>query len=112
MNAVHSPELFQLARSLYRRGLNDEEVSFQLREKGAAESILDEIITEVKNFRLTRRRKSGFLCCGIGVFLLVAGCMLTILLYSSGGNIRLAMYGLTTLGVGFAIKGLIDLLGW
>ncbi|MFN8289500.1 MAG: hypothetical protein U0U70_04540 [Chitinophagaceae bacterium] len=112
MDTVHSPELFQLAHSLYRRGFNDEEVSLQLREKGAAETILHDIISQVKNIRLTKRRKSGFLCCGIGVFLLVAGCMLTILLYNSGGDIKLAMYGLTTLGVGFAIKGLIDLLGW
>jgi hypothetical protein len=38
--------------------------------------------------------------------------MLTLMLYNSGGNIRLVMYGLTSIGVGFAIKGLIDLLGW
>lgn len=112
MEAIQSNELFQLANSLYRRGCNDEEVTVQLREKGAAEAILHDIITTVKKLRLAKRRNRGFICCGIGIFLLVGGCMLTIALYNTGGNIRLAMYGLTTLGVAFTIKGMTALLGW
>ncbi len=112
MNTGLPGELVQLASSLYRRGCNDEEVTLQLREKGAAETMLDEIISQVKSIRISKRRSTGFICCGIGVVLLVVGCMLTLMLYNSGGNIRLVMYGLTSIGVGFAIKGLIDLLGW
>ena len=39
-------------------------------------------------------------------------CLLTFFLYNNGGDIRFVMYGLTTIGVGFTIKGMIDLLGW
>lgn len=112
MDAIHSSELFQLAHSLYSRGCNDEEVTVQLREKGAAETLLHDIIEQVKKFRLSKRRSTGFACCGIGILLLVVGCMLTFFLYNNGGNIRFAMYGLTSLGVVFTIKGMIDLLGW
>lgn len=112
MDTVQTPELFQLANSLYRRGFNDEEVSLELRQKGAAENVLRDIIQQVKNFRFTKRRKSGFFCCSAGIILLVAGCMLTLFLFNNGGNIKLVMYGLTSLGVAFTIKGMIDLLGW
>lgn len=105
-------ELFQLASSLYRKGLTDEEVSLQLSLTGAGENARQQIIRQVKQVRLAKKRSSGFFCCGIGIFLLVAGCMLTLFLYNSGGNIRFAMYGLTSIGLGFTIKGLIDLLGW
>lgn len=112
MSTIQSIELIQLANSLYKRGFNDTEVSVQLREKGAAESILYDIIQQVKKLRLSRKRKSGFICCGIGVFLLVFGCLFSLFLYQNGGNIRLAMYGLTSLGVIFTLKGLADLMGW
>lgn len=105
-------ELFRLARSLYRKGYTDDEVSLQLSQTGAGENTRQEIIRQVKQVRLAKKRSTGFFCCGIGVFLLVAGCILTLFLYNSGGNIRFAMYGLTSIGLGFTIKGLVDLLGW
>lgn len=112
MNLNPGTELADLAYSLYRRGCNDEEVKMELQQKGAAAGLLQEIITQVKQLRSARRRSTGFFCCGLGVFLLVAGCMLTFFLYNNGGDIRMVMYGLTTIGVGFTIKGMIDLLGW
>lgn len=112
MNAILSDEISRLADQLFRRGFNEEEVSLELRQKGVTENRLSDIIRAVKNLRQLKRRRIGFFCCGTGVFLLVVGCMLTLLLYSSGQNIRLVMYGLTTIGVGFTIKGMVDLLGW
>ena len=112
MNAVLYNEWLQLANALHRRGFNQEEISSQLKEKGTPDNLLQEIIEKVKSIRLLRKRKSGFVCCGIGVTLLVVGCMLTLFLVSSGGNIRFAMYGLTTIGVMFTLKGMVDLMGW
>jgi hypothetical protein len=109
---LHQAEWIQMARSLYRKGFNDEEVSVQLREKGIAETMLQEIIRQVKKLRSSKKKKAGFIFCGIGIFFLIAGCMFTLLLYNSGANIRPAMYGLTGLGLVFTIKGMIDLLGW
>jgi len=107
-----NPEWVQIANSLYQRGHSDEEVLLQLREKGAVESLLDDIIRHVKSIRIARKRSTGFLCCGIGVFLLVVGCLFTLMLFNNGGNIRLVMYGVTSIGVAFTLKGMIDLLGW
>lgn len=100
------------AHSLLKRGFSTAEIFSALREKGAPELQVQEIIDKVKDLHFTRKRKSGFLCCGVGVFLLVFGCLLTIFLYQSGSGIKFAMYGLTAIGVGFTLKGLVDLIGW
>ncbi|MBL7744537.1 MAG: hypothetical protein JNN00_13790 [Chitinophagaceae bacterium] len=112
MNYVENNDLLNLAHSLQKSGLNYDEISLQLREKGAPETLLQEIIEKVKSVRFLRKRKTGFLCCGVGVALLIIGCMITLLLYSSGSDIKFAMYGLTTIGVVFTFKGLIDIMGW
>ena len=105
MNQSFPADLAREAHSLFRRGFNEEEVSLELRQKGAAENLLQDLINHVKQIRTNKRRKTG-------IFLLVFGCMLTFFLYNNGGDIRFVMYGLTTIGVGFTIKGMIDLLGW
>ncbi|MBL7740008.1 MAG: hypothetical protein JNK14_12385 [Chitinophagaceae bacterium] len=112
MNPADHNDLLTLAHNLHKSGHNYDEITLQLREKGATETLLQEIIEKVKAFRFLKKRKNGFLCCGIGVALLIIGCMLTLLLYSNGSDIRFVMYGLTTIGVVFTFKGLIDLMGW
>ncbi len=112
MNTSTANDFLHLASSLHKEGLDYDQITFQLREKGAPESALQEVIQQLKNIRLLKKRNVGFACCGIGVVLLIVGCMLTILLYSSGGDIKWAMYGLTTIGVFFTLKGLIDIMGW
>ena len=112
MNDQFTSQLAREAHSLYRRGFNDEEVTLELQQKGAPRSLLQEIISQVKEIRTNQRRKTGFFCCGTGIVLLVLGCMLTFFLYNNGGDIRYVMYGLTTIGVGFTLKGMVDLLGW
>ena len=112
MQMEPSTDLFRMARNLYSKGCTDEEVSLQLQQTGAGETLLQEIIRQVKAFRIAKKRSSGFACCGIGVFLLIVGCMLTLFLYSSGNDIRFVMYGVTSIGVGFTLKGLVDLMGW
>ena len=101
-----------LASSLQKEGYNMDQITLQLREKGAPDNLLQEALQHLKQLHINRKRSSGFACCGIGVALLVVGCMITIMLYNSGGDIKWVMYGLTTLGVIFTMKGLVDLLGW
>jgi hypothetical protein len=112
MNYVENNELFQFADILQKRGHNYDEISLQLREKGANETLLHEIIEKIKTVRFIKKRKSGFIFCSIGVVLLVAGCIVTLFLYGSGYDIRVAMYGLTIAGIVFTFKGLIDIIGW
>lgn len=112
MDSEQPESLLQLAISLSRKGYSTEEIATQLRIKGATETLLQQAVDEVGKFRLNRRRSTGFIWCGIGTFLLVSGCMITFIQYSNGQNIRIAMYGLTSIGVVAIIKGLIDLFGW
>jgi hypothetical protein len=111
MEPVQPTGFLHLAASLHKQGLNMDEISVQLRQQGAPENSLQDIIRQLKDLRFAKKRNTGFLCCGIGVFLIVFGCLLSLFLYSSG-NIRFAMYGLTSIGVVFTMKGLIDILGW
>lgn len=106
----NDPLLF--AESLRKRGHNFEEILLRLRDEGTPDNIITETIEKLKALRIERKRRMGFICCGIGVFLLVAGCMITFILFYYGDDIRLVMYGLTLLGVIFTLKGMIDLLGW
>lgn len=112
MNNVLNPDLVQMARMLYKKGHSDDEVLLHLKEKGAAESHLHDVVSHLKSIRMAKKRNNGFLCCGIGIFLLVIGCFFTLLLFNNGGNIRLVMYGVTSIGIAFTLKGMIDLLGW
>ena len=112
MNSEQPESLLQLAISLSRKGYTEEEIATQLRLKGAADNLVQQAIDEVKQWRLARRKHTGFIWCGIGTFLLVSGCMITFIQYSNGQNIRIAMYSLTSIGVMAIIKGLIDLFGW
>ncbi len=112
MDNEQPESLLQLAVGLSRKGYTTEEIATQLRVKGAADNLVQQAIDEVEKSRLNRKRHTGFIWCGIGTFLLVSGCMITFLQYSNGQNIRIAMYGMTSVGVVAIIKGLIDLFGW
>jgi len=111
MNSVENNEWALFAESLRKRGCNHNEISMRLLEKGISEKLVTEIIEKLKTQRNQHKRSVGFACCGIGVILLVAGCMLTLFLFNTGSNIKFAMYGLTTIGVVLTIKGLIDIMG-
>ncbi|MEI2737667.1 MAG: hypothetical protein V9F01_02665 [Chitinophagaceae bacterium] len=112
MNSAQPAEFLQMASSLQKKGLSFDEIFLHLKEKGATESLLQDIIQQLKQLRISRKRKIGFVYCGIGVVLLVVSCMLTLLLFNNGGSMRVVMYGLTTIGIVFTLKGLADLLGW
>ena len=112
MDTLLQNQWLQEAESLSRRGFNTAEISAELLSKGAPEQGLQQMIEQVRNLRLLRKRNTGFVCCGIGVFLLVFGCLITIFMWQQGANIRLVMYALTGIGVVFAIKGLADITGW
>jgi hypothetical protein len=104
--------IWQLTNQLFKQGYSIEEISSRLRHKGIKDTELQQALTELKKWRLAKRRNAGFIWCGIGSFLLVSGCMLTFVQISNGQNIRLIMYGLTTIGIIAILKGLIDLFGW
>jgi hypothetical protein len=112
MESIHYTEWWLIANTLQKQGLNSDEITTQLRDKGAPENLLSEIITKIKELHLSQKRNKGFVLCGIGVFLLIVGCLLTFVLFTSGDNIRYVMYGLTSIGVVCAIKGLANITGW
>ncbi len=112
MNNELPESILQLATSLFKQGYSTDQITNQLRNKGVEDNLLQQALHEVQKMRQHKRRNTGFIWCGIGTFLLVSGCMLTFVQYSNGQNIRLIMYGLTSIGVIAILKGLVDLFGW
>jgi len=112
MQTSPGTEWTQQVLSMHKKGHSDEEILVRLRSMGAIESRIRETLQQVKTHLSIRRRNNGFLCCGLGVLLLVVGCMFTLFLFNNGGNIRLVMYGVTSIGLVITLKGMIDLLGW
>ena len=112
MNNEQTQSVLQLAASLFRQGHSNDQITNHLRNKGIEDNLLQQALHEVQKMRQHKRRNAGFIWCGIGTFLLVSGCMLTFVQYSNGQNIRLIMYGLTSIGVIAILKGLVDLFGW
>lgn len=110
---THSPEtLIQLAATLEKKGYNQDEITLQLRQQGAPEDLLQDVIAELKKIKLTKKRNNGFIWCAIGAALMAIGFIFTLFLFNTTGGMRFALYGLTTIGVGFTIKGLSDIMGW
>lgn len=112
MSSEQPRVLYETAHSLQKKGYSFDEIMTQLRAQGAPDNLLTEIVDRLKKICQDRRRNTGFICLGVGAFLLAAGFLLTLLLYHSTSSMRVAMYGLTTIGVIFVFKGLIDLTGW
>ncbi len=112
MNANPFNELIQKASLLQQQGLSHDEITLQLRQQGAPDNLLQDIIGELKKIRLTRKRNKGFTCCAIGATLMALGFVFTLFLFNNTSGMRFAMYGLTTVGVGFTLKGLSDIMGW
>ena len=105
-------ELIQKATLLQQQGLSNDEITLQLKQQGTPENLVQDIFTELKKIRLTQKRNKGFMWCAIGATLMALGFVFTLFLFNNTGGMRFAMYGLTTIGVCFTIKGLSDIMGW
>ena len=77
MNTSIANDFLHLANTLQKEGYNMDQITLQLREKGAPDNLLQEAVQHLKQLHINRKRSTGFACCGIGVALLVVGCMIT-----------------------------------
>jgi hypothetical protein len=112
MSTNASEDLIHLASSLQEKGQSFDEIVLELRQKGASENLLEDIKSELKKLKLTKKRNNGFIWCAIGAGLMAIGFIFTIFLFNSTEGMRFALYGLTSIGVCFTIKGLSNIMGW
>jgi hypothetical protein len=73
--------------------------------------IAEAVMSKVKTIRDTKRRSRGLMLCIIGGTMLVMAFFVTYILHQMNIKTDIALYGLTTLGIGFLFTGMIFYMG-
>ena len=101
-----------LASNLFKEGKDADSVRTELAGAGAAEDVIQSIISQLQSQNFLKRRKRGIAMGVTGSVLLLIGFVLTVIFFHSGVSINYVMYGLTSLGVILLMAGMVDVLGW
>jgi hypothetical protein len=102
----------QAAVALIYRGHEPDHIRRQLQESKLTQEELDAIMKVVKEHYYANRRQRGVVLAGIGSVILVFGFLITVILHYSGGEIKLVMYGLRTVGALLLLWGMVDIMDW
>ncbi|RTL56174.1 MAG: hypothetical protein EKK37_16990 [Sphingobacteriales bacterium] len=102
------PKVFQLRK----QGMELSQISLQLEKQNLSAETVNAIIQQWKKIHYTKKRNQGFICIGVGTFLMVFSFLLSVLLFYSNKSIEWALYGITFIGLSITFKGMVDILGW
>lgn len=97
---------------LLGRGFTTKELQDYLAEKGLDAAVSERLISQAKNIRMAKSRRTGLLLLAVGSVFLVGGFIVTAVLFHSGTSVNYAMYSMTTLGILLLMMGLIKVMGW
>ena len=105
----HDEELqlrLQRALELNAQGLNSKQIYHQIKNEILQESsgiisegVLAETMVKLNLEICKRRRSKGMLLVAVGVFLIISGFVMSVILVQQGGSIDLFMYGFTIIGI-------------
>jgi len=111
-STINSNLLLQQAEQLKKDGYSIEKIIDKLQSNGTSLDAIQEIKTTLLQQQIQKKRFTGFIWVGAGIFLLSFGFVLTLLLFDAGVNFDMAMYGLTILGIICTLKGIVNIMGW
>lgn len=105
----HDEELqlrLQRALALNAQGLDSKQIYHQIKNEILNESsgivnegVLAEAMVKLNLEICKRRRGKGMMLVAIGVFLIISGFVMSVILVQQGGSIDLFMYGFTIIGI-------------
>lgn len=95
------------AKNLINEGNDNNAIIIQLKKKGLDDVHVEEVMKEVKRFRNARRTRLGSLLVLIGVIILGAGAISTIIIHMYDGSVGFSLYGLTGIGFVILMTGLV-----
>ncbi len=98
-----SHEIWQL----YAGGHTTDEIKARLIKRDLNQEMVAEVIGVVREMRLKRKRSRGLITTGIGAVVLVSAFITTYALSVNGMPTALALYGLTSVGVGLLFTGMV-----
>lgn len=108
MNQHHIPDgLAHEIWQLYAGGHTTDEIKSRLKKRELEPEMVDEVVHTVREMRLKKKRSQGLIVIGIGGTLLVSAFIVTYILSVNGFPTSAALYGLTSLGIGFLFTGMV-----
>ena len=94
------------ALALNAQGLDSKQIYHQIKNEILNESsgivnegVLAEAMVKLNLEICKRRRSKGMLLVAIGVFLIISGFVMSVIMVQQGGSIDLFMYGFTIIGI-------------
>ncbi len=104
-------ELFFEVKPLLLQGWANEEIVKYLSQKTDDIILITVAIKEAKKEYYAALRKDGLTKLAIGSVLIVVGFVITCFNFHTDKSVTFAMYGLTTMGLGFIFWGLFKMIG-
>ena len=92
---------------LYAGGHTTDEIVARLEKRDLDPEMVKEVVLTVRGLRLKRKRSQGLIVTGIGAVVLVSAFIVTYILSINGYSTSLALYGLTTIGIGLLFTGMV-----
>lgn len=102
---------FQTAEAMHQQGLSLAEITQTLKQHGADDENLSQVIKYLKDLRYLKQRKIGFKCLAAGAVFCLSGCLLTFVHDYSTIYASITLYGMTLSGACLVLSGLAFVLG-
>lgn len=103
--------LFHEVWQLYSNGHTSDEILARLIRREVDLEVAEGVMHKVKTIRDTKRRNQGLTFCVIGGTLLILAFLITYILHQLNIQTDIALYGLTTIGIGFLFTGMVYYMG-
>ncbi len=112
MDAVNMEQYLAKITQLRKQGWDSAEISISLKEQNLPEAKVDQLMEEWKKWRAARKRNQGFICCFVGMAMLVLSFIVSVMLFYAEQNISLSLYGITFAGLCLTFRGMVSIMGW
>ncbi|MBL7931278.1 MAG: hypothetical protein JNL60_05235 [Bacteroidia bacterium] len=104
-------QLYIAALGMFSNGFGKDDLEKELLKHSDDIVLVTVVITEARKTHYELCRKIGLRYILLGCLFGLAGFFITFLNFNTNRSISFAMYGLTTLGIGFVFWGLYKILG-
>lgn len=112
MNQHHVPDgLAHEVWQLFAGGHTTDEIMSRLLKRDIPREVAEEVVKTVKAMRMKKRRGQGLILSGIGSVVLVLAFVVAYILSKNGCDTAVALYGLTTIGIGLLFTGMVFYFG-
>ena len=106
-NQINFQQHLHNATALISQGKEMAFVEIELRQNLADEQMVSDVLKELNRLRNAKRTKAGSFIVLCAVLILGISCISCIFIHIMGGNINIALYGLTSVGLVTLIVGLV-----